>query len=315
MSTPNDERPEPTYHQPSYHLPSYNVNPHGERSSDEEGTVVGDHGEHRDHSNHSNHRDDYGDRYHDDEHEGPIDPRVHRMRSHLTVDTANDPHYHPRMHDMTSPSQSREMANRLDDDLELLKIERQISHDNDVATRDGASHMGRQRSRRDDMIDEFDIATNPIHEQTQMYKPPQDPVGKFSKLIKKIHHSSFLVRYLTYILPVVLILLIPLLIGALVSPAQSAKVGGVELMWFMIWLEIVWLTLWAGRVSSIATNTAFILANVNSFSQNAFPTQSVSYLLSSPTTARNGVTWASSSNFLLLCSSGGLVLRFLSCRP
>lgn len=248
MSTPNDERPEPTYHQPSYHLPSYNVNPHGERSSDEEGTVVGDHGEHRDHSNHSNHRDDYGDRYHDDEHEGPIDPRVHRMRSHLTVDTANDPHYHPRMHDMTSPSQSREMANRLDDDLELLKIERQISHDNDVATRDGASHMGRQRSRRDDMIDEFDIATNPIHEQTQMYKPPQDPVGKFSKLIKKIHHSSFLVRYLTYILPVVLILLIPLLIGALVSPAQSAKVGGVELMWFMIWLEIVWLTLWAGRL-------------------------------------------------------------------
>ncbi|TIA00017.1 hypothetical protein D6C88_00333 [Aureobasidium pullulans] len=248
MSTPNDERPEPTYHQPSYHLPSYNVNPHGERSSDEEGTVVGDHGEHRDHSNHSNHRDDYGDRYHDDEHEGPIDPRVHRMGSHLTVDTANDPHYHPRLHDMTSPSQSREMANRLDDDLELLKIERQISHDNDVATRDGASHMGRQRSRRDDMIDEFDIATNPIHEQTQMYKPPQDPVGKFSKLIKKIHHSSFLVRYLTYILPVVLILLIPLLIGALVSPAQSAKVGGVELMWFMIWLEIVWLTLWAGRL-------------------------------------------------------------------
>ncbi|THZ75489.1 hypothetical protein D6C84_09085 [Aureobasidium pullulans] len=248
MSTPNYERPEPTYHQPSYHLPSYNVNPHGERSSDEEGTVVGDHGEHRDHSNHSNHRNDYGDRYHDDEHEGPIDPRVHRMGSHLTVDTANDPHYHPRLHDMTSPSQSREMANRLDDDLELLKIERQISHDNDVATRDGASHMGRQRSRRDDMIDEFDIATNPIHEQTQMYKPPQDPVGKFSKLIKKIHHSSFLVRYLTYILPVVLILLIPLLIGALVSPAQSAKVGGVELMWFMIWLEIVWLTLWAGRL-------------------------------------------------------------------
>jgi hypothetical protein len=25
-------------------------------------------------------------------------------------------------------------------------------------------------------------------------------------------------------------------------------VGGVELMWFMIWLEIVWLTLWAGRL-------------------------------------------------------------------
>ncbi|KAI4723356.1 hypothetical protein E4T48_00536 [Aureobasidium sp. EXF-10727] len=248
MSTPSDERPEPTYHQPSYHLPSYNVNPHtgnphhGERSSDEEGTVVGDH---RDPSNHSNQREAH---YHEEEYDAPIDPRVHRMGSHLTVDTANDPHYHPRLQDMTSPSQNREMANRLDDDLELLKIERQVSHDADNATRDGASHFGRQHSRRDDLIDEFDVATNPIHEQTAMYKPPQDPVGKFSKLIKKIHHSSFIVRYITYILPVVLILLIPLLIGALVSPATSAVVGGVELMWFMIWLEIVWLTLWAGRI-------------------------------------------------------------------
>ncbi|KAG9963160.1 hypothetical protein KCU61_g3914, partial [Aureobasidium melanogenum] len=251
MATPNDERPEPTYHQPSYHLPSYNVNPqtghphHGERSSDEEGTVVGDH---RDHSSHSHHSDLREHQYHDEERDGPIDPRVHRMGSHLTVDTANDPHYHPRLHDMTSPSQSREMANRLDDDLELLKIERQVSRDAEVKTNDGASHIGRQSSRRDDLIDEFDVATNPIHEQAAMYKPPQDPVGKFSKLVKKIHHSSFLVRYLTYILPVVLILLIPLLIGAFVSPATSAVVGGVELMWFMIWLEIVWLTLWAGRL-------------------------------------------------------------------
>ncbi|KAI5249968.1 hypothetical protein E4T43_00465 [Aureobasidium subglaciale] len=245
MSTPNDERPEPTYQQPSYHLPGYNVNPHHERNSDEEGTVVGDHRDHREHrdehSQHSHHR------FRDEEDDGPVDPRMHRMGSHLTVDTANDPHYHPRMHDMTSPSQNREMANRLDDDLELLKIERQVSHDADVQTRDGASHMGRQRSRRDD-IDEFDIATNPIHEQTALYKPPQDPVGNFSKLIKRIHHSSFLIRYLTYILPIVLILLIPLLIGAFVSPATKAVVGGVELMWFMIWLEIVWLTLWAGRL-------------------------------------------------------------------
>lgn len=238
MSTPNDERPEPTYVQPSYHLPAYNVNPqNGERSSDEEGTVVGE-----------NNNGYSGSHYRDDEHDGPTDPRVHRMGSHLTVDTANDPHYHPRMNEMTSPSQSREMANRLDDDLELLKIERQVSQEADLA-KDGASHMGRSRSRRDENIDEFDIATNPIHEQTAIYKPPADPVGKFSKMIKAIHQSNVLIRYLTYILPVVLILLIPLLIGAFVNPATKAVVGGVELMWFMIWLEIVWLTLWAGRVS------------------------------------------------------------------
>ncbi|KAM3418217.1 hypothetical protein BST61_g4220 [Cercospora zeina] len=47
-------------------------------------------------------------------------------------------------------------------------------------------------------------------------------------------------------LPITLILLIPLLLGALVF--KRATVGGVYLMWFMIWLEIVWLTLWAGRM-------------------------------------------------------------------
>lgn len=34
--------------------------------------------------------------------------------------------------------------------------------------------------------------------------------------------------------------------GALVFP--NANVGGVSLVWFSIWLEIVWLTLWAGRI-------------------------------------------------------------------
>jgi hypothetical protein len=241
MSTPYEERPEPTYH-----LPSYNVNPNNGEQSSEEGTAVGDHGEHRD--EHGDHHPPPDQHY--EERDGPVNPRVYRMGSHLTVDTATDPHLHPRLNDMISPSQNRELANRLDDDLELLKIERKISQDADQVGRDGASHMGRSRSRRqDENIDEFDIATNPIHEQTALYKPPADPVGNFSKVIKRIHHSSFLVRYLTYILPVVLILLIPLMIGAFVSPATKSVVGGVELMWFMIWLEIVWLTLWAGRVS------------------------------------------------------------------
>lgn len=217
---------------------------------------------------------------HEDDHDEPIDPRVQRSGTHLTVETATDPHYHPRMREMTSPSQSREMANRLDDDLELLKIERQISHDAESSFKDGASHMGRSRSRRDENIDEFDIATNPIHEQTAMYKPPADPVGKFSKFVKRVHQSSFLVRYLTYILPVVLILLIPLLIGALVSPATKAVVGGVELMWFMIWLEIVWLTLWAGRVSTLPRLKCYLIcSHLESFSQNVFLTRLDSFLL------------------------------------
>jgi small-conductance mechanosensitive channel len=44
----------------------------------------------------------------------------------------------------------------------------------------------------------------------------------------------------------VAILLIPVLLGAF--QFQSANVGGVKLLWFGVWLEIVWLTLWAGRI-------------------------------------------------------------------
>lgn len=273
MTTPVDERDEPNYspthRQASYSLPDYNVTAtnssthlnNTERSSDEEGTVVGENG-------HYMHGGDNAEKAHQDEDFHPHPPK--RSESHLTVQTAHE--YQQRhgdpMRGMSSPSQSREASSRLDDDLEFLKVERQISRIAEEEASEMHSTLGRSRSRRDDTVDEFDIATNPIHEKTAVYKPPAHPMGKFSKFWKKLHQSSFVVRYITYITPVVLILLIPLLIGALVSPATSATVGGVELLWFMIWLEIVWLTLWAGRllakclpwpiglVSSIFTNNS-----------------------------------------------------------
>lgn len=165
----------------------------------------------------------------------------------LTVDTSHD--IDGDVQPMRTPSARREQATRLEDDLMLLQAERMTSrsthqaedeHDNDS--------ISRARSRRSEPVDEFDEATNPLHEKAAIYKPPEKPNTQIAVFVKKLHQSSFLVRYLTYIVPVVLILLIPLLVGALRYP--NASVGGVELMWFAIWLEIVWLTLWAGRVST-----------------------------------------------------------------
>lgn len=243
MTTPADERPEPTYgyngdrpattgtnhvHYGPAPLPSYNVtNTDGrrsyERSSDEEGTMVGD----NEASTRKNHAAGI--------------PR--RTDTLLTVDTQYDRDDDRRLH--ASPSASREQARRLDDDLEMLKIERQMSRiDEREGELDGDS-MHRAR-RRDEDIDEFDIATNPVHEKTQVYKPVDNPTSKFAKFFKKVHKSNWLIRYLTYIAPLSLILLIPLLIGVFLFPEQN--VGGVQMYWFMIWLEIVWLTLWAGRI-------------------------------------------------------------------
>ena len=172
-----------------------------------------------------------------------------RSASHLTVETQYEPG--DPLRSIASPSQTREQANRLDDDLTLLKIERQVSRqaeENDLSrSKSQGGDTVRSKSRtRGDHVDEFDEATNPVHEKTQVYKPVENPSTKFGKLLKRIHQSNFAVRWLTYITPVVVILLIPLLLGALLF--KNAVVGGVYLVWFMIWLEIVWLTLWAGRL-------------------------------------------------------------------
>lgn len=146
-------------------------------------------------------------------------------------------------HGRVAASKTREKNNRLGDDLALLQAER-------IATRtesSGNTEKGVHRSRsRKEPVDEFDAATNPIHEGTKLYKPPEKPSNKFAQFFKYIHQSSFIVRWFTYIVPLVALLLIPLLLGALVFP--DAHVGGVQLVWFSIWLEIVWLTLWAGRI-------------------------------------------------------------------
>lgn len=173
------------------------------------------------------------------------EPETRRDTSNLKVDTSYD--VADDEPPMRTPSARREQATRLEDDLLLLQAERVVSR----STHDGDEHdknsISRARSRRSEQVDEFDEATNPLHEKAAIYKPPESPNTKIAVFVKRLHQSSFLVRYLTYIAPVVLILLIPLLVGALKYP--NASVGGVQLMWFSIWLEIVWLTLWAGRVS------------------------------------------------------------------
>ncbi|BCS27714.1 uncharacterized protein APUU_60762A [Aspergillus puulaauensis] len=162
--------------------------------------------------------------------------------SHLKVETnLNDVEPGP----MSTASSRREQATRFEDDLQLMQAERVVSQSTQAQSQHGRSSIARSRSHRSH-IDEFDEATNPLHEKSAMYTPPESPATKLSAFVKKVHESSFIVRYLTYIVPVVLLLLIPLLLGALKYTETS--VGGVELMWFSIWLEIVWLTLWAARV-------------------------------------------------------------------
>ena len=171
------------------------------------------------------------------------DGSINTDRNGLHLNITNESQQYFRPH--PSLSQTREQESRLDDDLAMLQAEREASkNQNELAP---ATSLARSRSRRTEPVDEFDVNTNPVHEKTSVYRPPEHPSTNFAKVFKKIHDSSFLVRYFMYIIPIAALLLVPLLLGALLF--KSAHVGGVELLWFSVWLEIIWLTLWAGRVS------------------------------------------------------------------
>lgn len=203
------------------------------RSSDEDGTLRG---EHPFETHHDEHHRQHG--QHVDDH-------------HLRVATSfsNDPEYlRKRSQSPMSAAAQREQSRRLDDDLEMLRVERVISNE----VKDDGHSMGRSMRSRGhgggEPIDDFDINTTPIHEKTKIYRPPAHPATALAKFFKKIHGSSILVRYFVYITPLMLLLLIPVLFGLFLFDQKT--VGGVKLFWFGIWLEIVWLTLWLARVSN-----------------------------------------------------------------
>lgn len=68
-------------------------------------------------------------------------------------------------------------------------------------------------------------------------------MGKF---YDKILHFSILTRYLLYIFPLSITLLIPVLVSIYAAP--KATIGGVRMKWFFIWMQIVWCSLWVSKL-------------------------------------------------------------------
>ena len=227
----------PVYEKEQYSFPAFEPNqassiPPDRRSSEEDGTLQGE----------------------------PPDDALDDNHLRVTTSYANGfEHLDHRDPSPISPSAQREQSRRLEDDLEMLRAERVVSNA-ERSAQDAMSRsksMARSRSRTNaEPVDDFDVGTTPLHEKTKIYQPPVNPTTKLAKFFKKIHHSSFLVRYFCYITPIFLLLLIPLLFGLLLF--KQSSVGGVRLFWFGIWLEIVWLTLWAARVSFLRHFSSFI---------------------------------------------------------
>lgn len=69
---------------------------------------------------------------------------------------------------------------------------------------------------------------------------------QMGKIYDKILNFSIVTRYFVYVLPLALIIATPIIVGA--TAAQRAEIGGVRIVWFFSWVEIVWLSIWVSKL-------------------------------------------------------------------
>ncbi|KAI0380839.1 hypothetical protein F5Y04DRAFT_281512 [Hypomontagnella monticulosa] len=148
-------------------------------------------------------------------------------------------------HGYLSETESRDQATRLVDDLTLLQAEQAVSHRESAEIR-----RARSKSRSHEPIKQ-DVFNQPAPAATIAL--PSEPPNKLNKVFRGIKGLPRFIRYFLYSVPIAAILLIPILLGKFLPKDQQAVIGGpggVELMWFGIWLEVVWLSLWAARIAT-----------------------------------------------------------------
>ncbi|KAI9375363.1 Mechanosensitive ion channel-domain-containing protein [Aspergillus egyptiacus] len=80
-------------------------------------------------------------------------------------------------------------------------------------------------------------------------------VNRMGRFYKAIWDSSIVVRYIVYIVPLAILLAIPIIVGA--TAAQDAKIGGVALPWFFLWIEVIWVSLWVCKLFAKAIPFVF----------------------------------------------------------
>jgi hypothetical protein len=142
-----------------------------------------------------------------------------------------------------SPRDSREAANRIHDDLELLRVARIVSNPD----HDSVRARSRNRSHNDRVEDAFNTTTPPVAVAVPL------PVKEtwLTKLWVSLKKFPRVLRYVVYAIPPGIIILIPVFLDLFAYDGKGHPVGGlggVQLLWFGIWLEVVWLTLWATRI-------------------------------------------------------------------
>ncbi|KAK4104006.1 hypothetical protein N658DRAFT_239028 [Parathielavia hyrcaniae] len=164
---------------------------------------------------------------------------------------------------LRSPIDSREAANRLQDDLEVLRAERVVSNQE---VNPGRPRSGGRLSHDDRVENAFNASNSPAVTTTSAVPLKTTWLTRLWRYLKKFPR---VLRYVFYAIPPGIIILIPVFLDLFAYDGKASPVGGsggVQLLWFGIWLEVVWLTLWATRIitSIMPVLVAFVADTVGS---------------------------------------------------
>ncbi|KAK6427928.1 hypothetical protein LTR95_015934 [Oleoguttula sp. CCFEE 5521] len=78
------------------------------------------------------------------------------------------------------------------------------------------------------------------------YDGEEDTITAMGKFYKRVLAFSIITRYLVYVLPLGLCIAVPIIVGA--TAAQNAEIGGVRIVWFFMWVEVAWVSLWVSKI-------------------------------------------------------------------
>ncbi|KAK5631063.1 hypothetical protein RRF57_006778 [Xylaria bambusicola] len=171
------------------------------------------------------------------------DPETRPVDLHRHLEIPHGVDRHGSEGHFLSPAESQNQASRLADDLTMLQAERAVTNEGyDM-------HRSRSRLRTTTEGEKGDVFNQPAPAPA-IGQIPEAPTT-LKKIYDIIRNLPRIIRYFLYSLPITAILLIPIFLGIFLDPGSQPVIGGpggVHLLWFGIWLEVVWLSLWLARI-------------------------------------------------------------------
>lgn len=134
-------------------------------------------------------------------------------------------------------SRSQKGARKLDSKVSVpayTQDDAAVENEKGVDDTEGGGTIGMRRKR----IETADAR--------QAEDPSDGSLNRMGRIYAAVMNFSVITRYFVYVLPLAILFAIPIIIGATAAP--NANIGGVRIVWFFTWIEIVWLSLWVSKI-------------------------------------------------------------------